>query len=178
MFTTISKEYLNLQKNLHLRSDYGTASIGMAPEVKKIFEENNFKSISDYGAGKCNLQKTLKQLGLEDFEYFPYDPAFIEYGEPKEADLVCCIDVLEHVEEKYMDIVFDQLKNITKKLIFLTIALQPAGKILKDGRNAHITLKPDIWWLKFIKEKFTIINLNKNPNRLKILAEKNESSQR
>ena len=66
MLNTISEEYLNLQKDLHLRPDYGTASIGMAPEVKKIFEENKLTSISDYGAGKCNLQKTLKELGLND----------------------------------------------------------------------------------------------------------------
>jgi len=42
MLNTISEEYLNLQKDLHLRPDYGTASIGMASEVKKIFEENKF----------------------------------------------------------------------------------------------------------------------------------------
>ena len=59
MTKTISEEYLNLQKDLHLRSDYGTASLGIAPEVKQIFEKYNYKSISDYGAGKCNLQKKL-----------------------------------------------------------------------------------------------------------------------
>ena len=172
MFDTISEEYLNLQKDLHLRPDYGTASIGMAPEVKKIFEENKLTSISDYGAGKCNLQKTLKELGLKDFAYFPYDPVFVEYGEPNRADLVCCIDVLEHVEEEFMDTVFNELKDITNKLAFFTIALQPAGKTLKDGRNAHITLKPDIWWLKFIEERFNIISLKKSPNRLKVLVQK------
>jgi hypothetical protein len=103
MTKTISEEYLNLQKDLHLRSDYGTASLGIAPEVKQIFEKNNCTSISDYGAGKCNLQKKLIQLGLKDFNYFPYDPVFPEYGFPKKADLVCCIDVLEHIEESFIE---------------------------------------------------------------------------
>ena len=172
MTKTISEEYLNLQKDLHLRSDYGTASLGIAPEVKQIFEKYNYTSISDYGAGKCNLQKKLIQLGLKDFDYFPYDPVFPEYGSTKKADLVCCIDVLEHVEEQFMDTVFNELKDITNKLAFFTIALQPAGKTLKDGRNAHITLKPDIWWLKFIEERFNILSLKKNPNRLKVLVQK------
>ena len=169
MTKTISEEYLNLQKDLHLRSDYGTASLGIAPEVKKIFEENKLTSISDYGAGKCNLQKKLIQLGLKDFDYFPYDPVFPEYGSPKKADLVCCIDVLEHIEESFIENVINELRNITDKLAYFTIALKPAGKILKDGRNAHILLKSEDWWLNLIKSKFNFKEVNKHPKRLKLL---------
>jgi hypothetical protein len=165
----ISEEYLNLQKDLHLRSDYGTASLGIAPEVKKIFEENKLTSISDYGAGKCNLQKKLIQLGLKDFDYFPYDPVFPEYGSPKKADLVCCIDVLEHIEESFIENVINELRNITDKLAYFTIALKPAGKILKDGRNAHILLRSEDWWLNLIKSKFNFKEVNKHPKRLKLL---------
>jgi hypothetical protein len=165
----ISKEYLDLQKELHLRSDYGTASLGIAPEVKKIFEENKLTSISDYGAGKCNLQKKLIQLGLKDFDYFPYDPVFPEYGSPKKADLVCCIDVLEHIEESFIENVINELRNITDKLAYFTIALKPAGKILKDGRNAHILLRSEDWWLNLIKSKFNFKEVNKHPKRLKLL---------
>ena len=169
MIEVISKEYLDLQKELHLRSDYGTASLGIAPEVKKIFEENKLTSISDYGAGKCNLQKKLIQLGLKDFDYFPYDPVFPEYGSPKKANLVCCIDVLEHIEESFIENVINELRNITDKLAYFTIALKPAGKILKDGRNAHILLKPEDWWLNLIKTKFKFVEIDKIPKRLKLL---------
>ena len=169
MTKTISEEYLNLQKDLHLRSDYGTASLGIAPEVKQIFEKYNYKSISDYGAGKCNLQKKLIQLGLKDFDYFPYDPVFPEYGFPKKADLVCCIDVLEHIEESFIENVISELRSITDKLAYFTIALKPAGKILKDGRNAHILLKPEDWWLNLIKTKFKVVEIDKTPKRLKLL---------
>ena len=169
MFDTISEEYLNLQKDLHLRPDYGTASIGMAPEVKRIFKENKLTSISDYGAGKCNLQKKLIQLGLKDFDYLPYDPVFPEYGSPKKANLVCCIDVLEHIEESFIENVINELRSITDKLAYFTIALKPAGKILKDGRNAHILLKPEDWWLNLIKTKFKVVEIDKTPKRLKLL---------
>ena len=53
----ISKDYLNLQTKLHENPNYGTASISIAPLVKKLFEDFEFKSISDYGAGKKNLEK-------------------------------------------------------------------------------------------------------------------------
>ena len=58
----ISKEYLNLQAKLHENPSYGTASISEAPLVKKLFEDFKFKSISDYGAGKKNLEKALESV--------------------------------------------------------------------------------------------------------------------
>lgn len=159
----ISKEYLDLQKELHLNPDYGVASLQMAPTVKKIYEDSNFKSISDYGAGKKNLQKKLIELGLKDFQYYPYDPVFPEYGLPKKADIVCCIDVLEHIEEEYLNNVLDELKNITINLGFFTIATIPAGKFLKDGRNAHLIQKPASWWLPLLCPRFEIEFLQNIP---------------
>ena len=49
---TISQEYFQTQKQLHQNPNYGVASLKMAPFVKKFFENSNFISISDYGAGK------------------------------------------------------------------------------------------------------------------------------
>ena len=160
---TIFKGYLDLQKELHLNPDYGVASLQMAPTVKKIYEDKNFKSISDYGAGKKNLQKKLIELGLKDFQYYPYDPVFPEYGLPKKADIVCCIDVLEHIEEEYLNNVLDELENITINLGFFTIATIPAGKFLKDGRNAHLIQKPASWWLPLLCSRFEIEFLQNIP---------------
>jgi hypothetical protein len=153
---TISQEYLQTQKELHQRPDYGEASLKMAPVVKKIFQDSNFISISDYGAGKKNLEKKLIELGLKNFEYYPYDPAFPEYGLPQKADIVCCIDVLEHVEEVYLLNVLDELKRLTIKLGFFSIATKPAKKFLKDGRNAHLIQKPASWWLPLMCSRFEI----------------------
>ena len=106
-----------------------------------------------------NLKKTLNSLGLKNFEYFPYDPAFPDYGPPKEADLVCCIDVLEHVEENFLDNVLDDLKKITKKFGIFTIHTGPALKVLADGRNAHLIQKPPSWWLPKMCNRFEIKHL-------------------
>ena len=158
---TISQEYLETQKQLHQNPNYGVASLQMAPFVKKIFEDSNFISISDYGAGKKNLEKKLLELGLKNFDYYPYDPVFPEYGPPKKADIVCCIDVLEHIEEEYLTNVLDELKKITMKLGFFTIATKPAGKFLKDGRNAHLIQKQASWWLPLMCSRFEIEFLQK-----------------
>ena len=157
----ISEEYLNLQTKLHDNPNYGTASISMAPLVKKLFDDFEFKSISDYGAGKKNLEKALKDLGLKNFEYFPYDPVFPDYGKPAPADLVCCIDVLEHIEKEYLLNILDDLKLIITKLGFFTIGTIPARKTLSDGRNAHLIQKPASWWLPLMCERFEIEHMQK-----------------
>ncbi|PPR44544.1 MAG: hypothetical protein CFH18_00413 [Alphaproteobacteria bacterium MarineAlpha5_Bin8] len=157
----ITKKYLKMQTELHKRPDYGTASVKQAHLVKQIFEDSKFKSISDYGAGKRNLEKSLNELGLKNYDYFPYDPVFPDYGAPKPADLVCCIDVLEHIEEEFLQNVLDELKSITIKLGFFTISTIPARKILSDGRNAHLIQKPPSWWLPLMCERFEIEHMQK-----------------
>jgi hypothetical protein len=94
---TISEEYRALQQELHKNPSYGVASFHYAPLIKQVLELTKAQSLSDCGAGKQNLMKALSQLGVKDIEYLPYDPAFPEYDSPKPADLVCCVDVLEHI---------------------------------------------------------------------------------
>ena len=166
----ISAKYLELQIELHKNPNYGVASIGIAPDIKEFFKAAKFKSISDYGAGKKNLFHALTKIGLKDFEYYAYDPVFPEYGPPKSGDLVCCIDVLEHIEEEYLENVLDDLKNITDKIGFFTIATGPAEKILADGRNAHLIQRPSNWWLVKMCERFEIEHLQKNSGGFLIIV--------
>jgi hypothetical protein len=174
--TTISKQYLKLQQKLHENENYGTASIKHAPIIKQIFEKNNFLSISDYGAGKKNLQKALVNIGLKNFKYFPFDPAFPEYGSPEPADLVCCIDVLEHIEPEYLDNVIADLKLIVINTGFFNISTRPAKKTLEDGRNAHLIIKPTNWWLSLFLPIFYIEHLQQTSTGFLILVRSNSLS--
>ena len=101
---------------------------------------------------------------------FPYDPVFPEYGEAKEADLVCCIDVLEHIEYEYVNNTLKKLSEITKKIGFYSIHLGPANKILSDGRNAHIIQKPARWWLPKLCERFDIEHFKASSNNFIVLC--------
>jgi hypothetical protein len=160
---TISEEYLKRQKQLHQKPDYGVISLEYAQMVIDIANETDSKSISDYGAGKGLLQKEMNRLGKSNFQYYPYDPAFREYGDPKEADLVCCIDVLEHVEPQYLEAVLHDLFRITLKAGFFTIHTGPAAKHLSDGRNAHLIQKPSSWWLPLFCEHWEIAAMQRTP---------------
>ncbi len=141
---TISKEYLELQKKLHLNPDYGIASLSFAPIVSEIIKKANINTVSDYGAGKKNLLIGIQNNGITDIDYFPYDPAFPEYGEPVTSQLVCCIDVLEHIEPELIDNVIQELASIITNLGFFSIHMGPAKKILADGFNMLDPIKATI----------------------------------
>jgi len=163
MSQTISDDYLKEQQKLHENPNYGVASTKFAPAVADLIKKTQARSLSDYGAGKQRLWSSLSQLGIgSDVEYFPYDPAFPEYGNPKQADLVCCIDVLEHIEPNLIDNVLADLAGLVTRVGFFTIHQGPAGKTLSDGRNAHLIQKPTSWWLPRISEHFEVSLLQRH----------------
>jgi hypothetical protein len=168
---TISDDYLAQQRELHKNPNYGVASLSYAPIVKQIIEKLAIRSISDYGAGKCNLRRGLHELGKRDFEYFPYDPVFPEYGPPRPAQLVCCIDVLEHIEEPYLDAVLQNLKEIIVGIGFFSVHTGAAIKVLPDGRNAHLIQQPTSWWLPKFCQHFEIVHLERGQGGFWIIVE-------
>lgn len=168
---TISADYLEQQKQLHQNPNYGVASLQYAPLVVQVADVTGAKSISDYGAGKCNLKKKLDELGRGHLAYYPYDPAFPEYGEPRDADLVCCIDVLEHIEPDYLDAVLADLARITRRVGLFTVHTGPAVKHLPDGRNAHLTQQPASWWLPRLCAHFEIVEMQRLPGGFWVAVE-------
>jgi hypothetical protein len=156
---TITELYREEQRLLHQNPNYGVASLSFAPLVANIIKQTGCKSVSDYGAGKKRLLDGLLKEGITPEVYAPYDPAFPEYGGPKSADIVCCIDVLEHIEPLLIDNVISELADITTNLGFFSIHLGPAIKTLTDGRNAHLIQEPSSWWLGKLICHFEILHL-------------------
>jgi hypothetical protein len=156
----ITESYRKMQQELHLNPNYGVASLAFAPLVGQIISALKIKSVSDYGAGKKNLLNGLRKIGIDNFQYFPYDPAFPNYGKPSQADLVCCIDVLEHVEPELIENVLDELATLVRSFGFFSIHTGPAVKVLSDGRNAHLIQEPRPWWQAKLQLRFEIVRLD------------------
>ena len=127
--------------------------------VADIMRGIGAQTLSDYGAGKQKLLEALREIGAAPKEYFAYDPVFPEYGPARSADLVCCIDVLEHIEIEYLDSVLDHLKNLINNFGFFAIHTKPAQKVLSDGRNAHLIQAPPSWWLQRIATRLEILQM-------------------
>jgi hypothetical protein len=156
----ITPRYLRQQKELHRNARYGAASKKFAPLVAELIIEHDPRSILDYGAGKGALKQALGPL-VKARKFAQYDPAVWRYSVLPHGtfDMVCCIDVLEHIEPKCLDDVLKSLLAKTRLLLAVTIHTGPAGKSLPDGRNAHLIQWPAEKWQGKLGQYFASVQL-------------------
>lgn len=141
---TISPDYAALNAELHQRApEYGTGAWRKGEHVLELVMHEEYKTVLDYGCGKGALAADLR--GVVDVA--EYDPAIEgKDAEPQPADLVCCFDVLEHVEPERLTKTLIDLRRVTRGELFATISLIPSSQTLADGRNAHLIVRPQEWW--------------------------------
>ena len=69
-----------------------------------------------------------------------------------------CSDVLEHIEPELLENVLDDLCGLSQKAVYLCVATRPAKKILSDGRNAHLIVEDESWWLPKLMERWKMLS--------------------
>ena len=143
----ISEAYRAEQERLHETTEYGTTAVNYAPIVSQIINRMGVSHLLDYGCGaKTNLAKNLKVE--HKLTYQAYDPGVERFAKaPLPAQMVACIDVLEHVEPEFLENVLEDIRRLAEGIVFLTVTTAEAYKTLSDGRNAHLTVQPMEWWL-------------------------------
>jgi hypothetical protein len=156
----ITERYLRSQRRLHKNPRYGAASKKFTQFVVELIERESPASILDYGAGKCALRASLGDA-IDGLKFSEYDPALgkIRHMPKGKFDLVCCIDVLEHIEPGCLGDVIQSIKEKTGRVAFMTIHTGPAGKFLDDGRNAHLIQKPAEWWRDILTKFFSDVQM-------------------
>lgn len=152
----ISESYKAEQQRLHETGVYGTAGAHYAPIVSEIINRLEVSHLLDYGCGSnLSLAKALKIK--QRMTYQAYDPGVEKFSSaPVPAQMVACVDVLEHIEPEHLDAVLDHLQQLTEGVLFASIHTGPAMKTLSDGRNAHLTQQPMQWWLPKLWERFDL----------------------
>lgn len=172
--TLITERYRAQQKHLHDTTEYGVASAQFAPMVAKMIDQYQVDSLLDYGAGsRLTLIKTIAEQRLvkRKFDYRAYEPAVEMYAkEPEPAEMVACIDVLEHIEPECLDDVLNDLKRVTKRIGLFSVSTIPAEKHLPDGRNAHLIQEPPEWWLPKLTDRFTLQTFQRNQGGFIVLV--------
>ena len=145
-----------MQEKMHEEGNYGSASIMYAPVITAIINKMGVRHLLDYGCGSmCNLAKSLKVD--HKLTYQAYDPGVPRFSkEPLPAEMVACVDVLEHIEPEYLESVLNDLCMLTEGIVFLSICTAAALKTLPDGRNAHLTQQPMKWWLPKLWDRWDL----------------------
>lgn len=162
----ITEEYRKQNAHLHATSDFGITAPKWFDVIVPLARQYQIMSMLDYGCGKGLLKKALGEVVVE------YDPA-IEGKDaiPAPAGMVCCIDVLEHIEPELLDNVLADLRRCTVKVGFFTISMRPAKRILPDGRNAHLIQESYTWWLAKLTPLFTVRSFNNRGSELVVVVE-------
>lgn len=171
----ISPSYRKQQEELHTTiPGYGVMGAKYGKQISRIMDEVGITHLLDYGCGhNLSLRKTLKPKGK--FTYTAYDPGVPEYAEkPEPAEMVACIDVIEHIEPECLTDVLDHLQELTQVLLFATVHTGPANKTLPDGRNAHLIQQPMEWWMPKFLERFKVQGLQRRPTGFELIAFAND----
>ena len=130
----------------------------LAPRVLRIAERQGCSSILDYGAGRSSFTVRARELG-SSVSISEYEPGRAELAVcPPACDMTICLDVLEHVETDHVVAVLDHLRELHRQVSVFNIATAPAGLILPDGRNAHLTVWSHKRWHKLIANRWQIRN--------------------
>jgi hypothetical protein len=152
-----STDLIEQYRQIHAAGPYGKSSAKnlrfLRPEITLLKP----RSIIDYGCGQSRFLDELR-LGYE-VDLIRYDPAIPQFSRKPtiRADLLVNIDVLEHIEERDLDDVIDDLASLSRNAIII-IDTKPASTFLPDGRNAHVTIRPHLWWRERLLKHFPTLH--------------------
>lgn len=151
----ITPGYAEANWKLHVeRPDYGSKVKPLRiHEITEWQKKLKAKTLLDYGCGKGVLGQFVKDV-------HSYDPAIPKFAAlPPPADLLVCVDVLEHVEPECLDQVLDHMQSLSKLGAYIIIGTRPdSGKLLPDGRNPHLIIEVAEWWLPRLRSRWQIVN--------------------
>jgi 2-polyprenyl-3-methyl-5-hydroxy-6-metoxy-1,4-benzoquinol methylase len=154
----LSEQYRKVLEKEHASSEWGVTGHLLASQVHQIMTLEGLNTLLDYGCGQGKLgqwfAKNAPQMDLREYE--PGIPRRAAMPDP--AQIVACIDVMEHVEPEYVVNVLDHIQKLAQHRVYFNISTCLAGRILNDGRNAHLTIKPHKWWIALLRERWDETN--------------------
>ena len=150
---TGNPELIDQYRRIHASAAYGTTSVKNLRFIRPEIQLLRPQSILDYGCGQSRLIELLDLGYAADLKR--YDPAIPAFAlKPAGVfDLVINVDVLEHIQETDLDAVLAEMRGFGREALII-IDTRPAKKLLSDGRNAHVTIRPHDWWRERLSRHF------------------------
>lgn len=129
----------------------GASIKGHIEALTDLIAKHKPETMLDYGSGKGAQYTEWKVQenwgGLVPTCYDPGVPGIDVKPEGK-FDGVICTDVIEHIPPETVEQEYLEAINYATKFAFFCIYTGPARKFLPDGRNAHLTQRPEKWWVE------------------------------
>ena len=133
--------------------------------ANEIIERYNPKNIIDAGCGigllvKQFLKQSVPVLGFDSSSYAIHEvahfngllhycaPCALEFSNDLKwkAELVTCIEVVEHIEESLADDCIKNLCNMSKK--YIVFSSSPSD----TDEESHINVQPEKYWLNLFEK--------------------------
>ena len=139
------QHYINQHRILHRESRQfrGRALLAHIDRINVLLDTHRCHSILDYGCGKAQCWPAEWQGRITG-----YDPAYAPYSTRPQGqyDMVICTDVMEHIPASAVDWVIRDIFAYRRVWTYINIATFSSAKLLPDGTNKHVTVRPREWW--------------------------------
>lgn len=132
----------------------GNSILKYADAIAELVREHGAKRLLDYGSGK-GYQYLATRIHERWGGVLPY---CYDVGVRQLAtcptgmfDGIICTDVMEHIEEGDIGDILGHIfwNALPTGFVFFGISCIPSrAKVLPDGRNVHLTVRPPEWWAR------------------------------
>jgi len=179
LHTYAHKNFIKINKGSHHQKDIAFKGNSLLPHItfiKKLIKDYKCKSLLDYGCGKALMYfesfyskssgeayKNIEEYWNEIKKITLFDPCYNKFNNfPNSlSDITICTDVLEHIPEKDLDWVTEELFLLSKKAVFIAVPTYLSSELLDGNINTHLTVKDGLWWrdkIESVQKKFQHID--------------------
>jgi glycosyltransferase involved in cell wall biosynthesis len=142
-------------KKTDVECDYETIIREETPQSESIAEWiklQNPSKVFDIGCGPgiyvdSMIKNGIDAVGYDNDPRSPHNKIDLTVDDIKEqSDITLCLEVAEHIEEKFSDVIVEKISKCTKKMIIWSAAFPG------QGGNGHINCQDKQYWVdKFEK---------------------------
>lgn len=145
-------------QTLHARDPGAFQGFSVLPyawEIRRLIKGTHSERVLDYGCGKGLQYSDDRVHEWWGVKVIMYDPGVARFAKKPTGsfDGAICTDVLEHVPEPDVAATIDELLRYGMRWVFMTACCRPASRLLPNGTNAHVTVKPEAWWRDMVKAR-------------------------
>ena len=152
LYATMAKDGYETADNQHVEVAFSDMEVRAFKDlVQPLLARFEVKSLLDFGCGGSDYLAPNFSDGMNAKSFFGLDEVRLfeparNIDQRQRSDAVFCFDVLEHIFISDVPRIVRELFSHAEKLLVVNVACYPARALLPNGENAHITVRPPVWW--------------------------------